>query len=122
MCFTEDLLNSSNESEVEVFKKFVAKLMSLPQQLVSSYHDDKFSRDVPMTEADIPSIQIISRDLTTHIAKQLTYLIVNQLSKMPKTIGSAYINHETPHILQQTDDAMYTLGQNYGGAAYRTIM
>lgn len=59
--FAEEMSNDSDESKLEVFRKFVAKLMSLQKQLAQSHHDDRFLKDRLMTAADILSIQV---DLT----------------------------------------------------------
>lgn len=46
--------NDPDESEIEVFRKFVAKLTSLQKQLDRSYNDDKFIGDRIITAVDIP--------------------------------------------------------------------
>lgn len=42
---SEELNKHPNESEVDVFRKFVAKLTSLQQQLDTRYHGDHYLRD-----------------------------------------------------------------------------
>ena len=58
-----DAMNEEpDESEVTIFRKFTASLMSLQNQLDDSYHDDQFLRDRLLTAVDIPSIQSSLRD------------------------------------------------------------
>lgn len=54
MQLTEEVNNNPDASDVEVFRMFLAKLMSLQKQLDMSYHDERFLRDSLMTAVDIP--------------------------------------------------------------------
>lgn len=114
-----ELSNSPGESEVEVFRMFFDKLMTLQKQMDRSYDDDIFIRDRRMTGIDRASIQIALRDLTPREAQEPIKRIANRLSKKPKTAGSAYINFESGVIQQVTYEMIYSLGQSYGGVARR---
>lgn len=57
MKLSEALSQKPEESEVAVFRTFVAELMSMQNQLDKSYHQDQFLRDRLLTAVDIPSIQ-----------------------------------------------------------------
>lgn len=53
---TEEFANSPESPEVEVFRKYVAKLISIKRQLDLGYHDDKGLKHRLVTAVDIPSI------------------------------------------------------------------
>lgn len=55
---TEDL----DASDVEVFRKFVTKLMFLQKKTFQRYQEDKFVRGRLITDMDIESIQDVLRD------------------------------------------------------------
>ena len=50
MTLLEAMADEPKESEVTVFRKFVAKLMSLQNQLDTTYHTDQFLRDRLLTQ------------------------------------------------------------------------
>lgn len=85
MWFTEENGRNSKNSEVEVFRTFVAKLMSPQKQLGPSYHRHRFLRDWLMTTIEIPPFQILLWDRIPIPAQQLANLIANSLSEKPKT-------------------------------------
>lgn len=70
--FTEELMTNTSDSELEVFRIFVAKLMSLLKEIDPSYHSTKIIRDRFMTAADILPVQISHRDCILTTAQQLT--------------------------------------------------
>lgn len=51
-----------NASDVEMFRNFAGKPMSLRQQLDPGYHDDKYLTDILMRAVKITSFQIALRD------------------------------------------------------------
>lgn len=51
------------------------------------------------------------------MVQQLANRIESRLSKKPETAGSPYMSYESAPVQPQTTDAMYTFGQNCGGAA-----
>lgn len=57
MTLTDALCEEPEKSEAEVFRKFVAKLMTLQNQLDTIYHTDQYLHDRLMTAINIPSIQ-----------------------------------------------------------------
>lgn len=74
-----------------------------------------------MTAVDLPSLQIGLQDRTPRMAKQQRNSIANRLCKKLKTARVAYIINESAPVQAQTGYAIYTLLQDYGGAACRLI-
>lgn len=75
-------------NEVEVFRKFTAKLMSLQKQVDPSYHSDQYLRDRLLSDVDIPEIRIALRDRIPRTSAQAINCIANRLSDKPKTAGA----------------------------------
>lgn len=76
------------ESEISVFRKFVAEFMTLNNQLESSYNTDQFHGDRIITAINVPSIQSKMRDLMPRNSRQAVNRIANQLSEKYRTAGS----------------------------------
>lgn len=56
MTLSEAMEHEPNESEVTIFRKFTATLISLQEKLDSSYHSDTFFRNRILTAVNIPAI------------------------------------------------------------------
>lgn len=69
--------------EVTLFRKFVAKLMTLQNKLDDTYHTDQFLRDRLMTAIYIPYIQSKVQDRMPRISQQAVNRIANQFSHKP---------------------------------------
>lgn len=81
--------DNPTQSEVAVFRSFVAKLRSLKQQLYPEYQTDSILKDRRLTEVDIPSIQTTMRDRMPRSEQQAASRIANQLSEKPNSAGSS---------------------------------
>lgn len=116
MLFTEALVRNRNDSEVEVARIFVTKLMSLQKQSYLSYHEDGFLKDRLMTAIKIPPIKIALRHCFPIAAQQLPNCITDRHSEKPKTERSAYVSDDPERELLQEYESMYTLGQQWRSA------
>lgn len=94
MCFTGNLANIPDNSEVEVFRKSVAKLISFQKQLDLGYHEETFLEDKYMTAIVVTSIQILLLDRISCTAQQVINHILNRFSGKPKMAGSAHMNYK----------------------------
>lgn len=120
MTLSEELAKAPDSTETCVFRKFVARLVSLQKQLNSNYQGDEFLRDRILQATDIPSIQTTLRDRIPETSQQAVNRIENQLSDKPRSAGSSMallIDDNGEHI----DEAMYSLGKTYGGEARRPV-
>lgn len=118
MTLSNYMAKSPKESEVSVFRTFVAKLMSLQKQLDPSYHDDSFLRDRLLTAVDLPAVQVTLRDRMPRSSQQAVNRIANQLCDRPRSAGSI----AACATLDDSDgeanaEANYSLGKVYGGEA-----
>lgn len=89
MRLTHAMNKNPDESEIDVFRKFVAELMALQYQLDESYHGYRFLRDRLLTTVDIPHIQSAPRDRLPRTSQQTINRIAIQLSEERKTAGAA---------------------------------
>lgn len=124
MLLTEAMAEEPDESEVTIFRKFVAKLTSLQNQLDPTYQTDQFLRDRLLTAVDIPSIQSTLRDRLPRTSQQTINRVANQLSDKKKTAGSnsvcmtsAYTNVPYKTHDPYENHVHYSLGKTYGGDA-----
>lgn len=120
MQLSDKMSKAPHESEVSVFRNFVARLMSLQKQLHPNYHSDEFIRDRLLTTVDIPSIQVTLRDRVPRSIHRAVNRIANQLSDKPKTVGSTATFLTEPEE-QDDDETFYSLGKTYGGDAQRPV-
>lgn len=114
MKLTSSMLEIPEDSEVEVLRRFVARIMSLKKQLDSSYHGDRYLRNRLLNAVDIPHIQEALREKMQRYSQQAVNRIENRLSNKPRTAGSVAINY-TADIdpgASDEDEAIYTLGQS----------
>lgn len=93
LCFTEEVSKDLDASDIEVFRKFVAELMSLQDQLDQRHHDGKFLRDRLTTAVDIPSIQIALRDRITCTAQLQANRTENRLFDILRTTAFIMVHH-----------------------------
>lgn len=76
------------ESEVGIFKKFVANLTSRQQQLSPTFHTYIILGDRLIIVVDISSIQTTLRDRMPQTSQLGKIRIKNQLSERPTSSGS----------------------------------
>lgn len=112
MTLLDAMAEDPTESEVTVFRNFVAKLMSLQNQLDITYHTDQFLRDRLLTSVNIPAIQSSLRDRLPRTSQQAINRIANQLSAKSRSAGTNAVC-----IVDDEDEVMYSLGKQYGGDA-----
>lgn len=74
-----------------------------------------------MTAVERRPSQASSVDIITRTAQQLTNYIANRRSDKPKSAGLLSVSYAPGYYMMQNDIAMYTLGQNYAGAACRPV-
>lgn len=85
--FSEEFIDHPDHSEKDVFRRFVAQVMSLQKHLDASFYDDKRLRDRLMTAVDIPWIETSLRDQVSRTAHQMSKRIANQHSDRRKEAG-----------------------------------
>lgn len=107
------------DSEVTVFRKFVAKLMTL-QNLDCTYHTNQFFLDHLMTAIDILHIKSTLRDRMPRTSQQAVDRIANQLSDKTRTAGSNSVCTVNEDPDSSFSKAHYSLGKSFGGEAIRT--
>lgn len=105
----EKVSNNPDTSEVEILRRFVARLMSLQKQLTRVITTTKFLRDPLMTAVDIPSVQVVLRDRIICTTQQLANRIANFLSDIPKTAGFLLAHYAPFEQFQISNQAFYTL-------------
>lgn len=81
LIFTKPMAERPAESGVSVFKSFVAKLMSLQQQLDTLYHSDGFLLDFLITAVDVTTIKNSFRDIIPRTSHKCVNRVVNKLSE-----------------------------------------
>ena len=81
---TQTMTESPEETEVSIFRKFVATLTTLQKQLEVTYHADRFLRDRLLKAVDIASIQTTLRDRMPETSHDAVNRIANQLSDKKK--------------------------------------
>ena len=126
LSLTTAIREKPEESEVTIFRSFVDKLMSLQYQLHEDYHTDRYLRDRLMTAVDIPSINESLKDRVPRNAQQLVNRVANRLSGRKNSSSSTdqgYIAQGMNHdkMGDMKDEAMYSIGQSYGGEAKRPV-
>lgn len=104
------------ESEIAVFRRFTANLMSLQRQLDSSYHTDQFIRDRLLTPVDISSLQAPCRGRMPRTNKQAINRVSIQLRDRKRSAGSA-----AACTAEEEYEMHYSLDKKYGGAAGRSV-
>lgn len=115
-----------DDSEVAIFRSFVAKLMSLQKQLDELCRGYHYLQDRLFTAEDIPEIRDSLLDRIPRSSQWLIDLIANRPSSQPIS-GSSVIENRTDRQSHQDtvtttatgDQAteMYSLVQNYRGEA-----
>lgn len=110
-------MSSPQASEADVFREFVAKLMSLQKQWDSEYHEGKYLRDRFMTATDILYIQVVLRDRMLLTAQKLVSRAVNRLSEKAGTADSSLAHYSRFSEVEDLNHAMYTLRKGYGGSS-----
>lgn len=88
MPLLDRLVKNGNFSEVDVFRKFTAKIMSSQKQLDSSYNSDQYLRDRILLAVDIPKIRTALRDLIPRTSAQSIHRAANWLPNKPRTTGT----------------------------------
>lgn len=117
MNFSEAMADELTETDVTVFRRFVAKLMTVQNQLDSTYQSNQFLIDRLMTAIDIPHIKSTFRDRMPRTSQQAFNWISNQLSDKPRTAGtSAACIVEND---ENYNESNYSLGKTYVGDARR---
>lgn len=96
------------DSEIAVFRYFVAKLMSLRKQLYDSYHGDQYLRDRLLTAMYMPHIIESLRDRVPCTSEQFINRVANRLSSHPKTAGSVFANCNTRYYNREDEWADIT--------------
>lgn len=87
------MTKTSGYLKVEIFREFVAKLMSLQKQMDASSHDDYSLRDRLMTAVDLPSSQGLLRDGIPQIAQQLANKIAHHFPKRPQSVRPSVVHY-----------------------------
>lgn len=97
--FSEAMDDEPTETEVTMFRRFLAKLMTLQNRLGSTYHTDQLIKDRQMKAIDIPQIKSTLCDHMPRTSQQAVNWIANQLSDKTRTEGTSaaclYENDET---------------------------
>lgn len=110
------------ESEASLLRKFVARLVMFQIQLDYKYKGDGFLIDQLLTAVDIPIIQIALKDRITRKPQHAVHLISNRLSDNPRTAGAECATYNNEYIInRQNDEAHYSLGNTFGGAARKPM-
>lgn len=120
MKLTDAMRETPDAPEVQVFREFVDKLMSLQHQLHEDYHTDRYLRDRLMTAIDIPNISDSLKDRVPRNAHQLVNRVANRLSGRKNSSGTTLTfigKHNNQSEPKNKDEALYSIGQNYGGEA-----
>lgn len=73
--------HSSDSFEVDVFRNFVERLMSLQKQFDASYHDEEYLRDRLLRAVYIPSILESLTNPIPRITQQLVNRVANRFSE-----------------------------------------
>lgn len=85
MTVSQAMADEPNESEVTVFRKFFANLISPHHQLDYTYRLYSIFRDLLLTSVDIPMIQVPLRDRIPRKIKQAVNRVANQFSDENKS-------------------------------------
>lgn len=111
------------KSELYLFKTFVDRMMAIQQQLHKDYQSNRQLRDQLLLAVDIPSIQETLNDRRPRTAHQLIERTATRLSHQPRTAGTsvAHLVAEWSKGDPPETQALYTLGQKYGGDAKRNV-
>ena len=114
--FTEVMNENPDKSEMEVFRKLADRLTNLQRQLDKSYHADHLLRDQLIIAVDLPLIKRSLRERVPRTAQEAIPRVATFLSKEKGSAG-AYFNFEEHGI----DDALYSLGNKFGGEAKKSL-
>lgn len=106
---------------MEVFRNFVAELMSLQKKIYSDYQGDKYVRDRLMTAIDLLFIQVALRDGMPPTDQQLDNRIANTLSEKAGTASSSVDHYGRSSQMEDLNYSMYPLGQSYGRATRPSV-
>lgn len=124
-------MNNPENSELEVFRIFTARLVAVQKQPDPKYHDDAFLRDKLLTAIDRPHIRPSLRERIPDNSQQALNRVASHLSERPNTSDIANVNLastscDMDKINSQSSgedspQACYSLGQNYGVRARNTL-
>lgn len=92
MKLTTAMHEKTNDSEIEFFRLFVARLMDVQKQLDKSYHGDQYVLDMFSTAVNIDTIRDTLRDRVPSISHQLSNRVETRLSNKPPTPGTVEDN------------------------------
>lgn len=120
--FPEDLANSSDDSEVNVFWKFVIKLFSHQNQLDQSYQVSNCFAGRLIAAIDVYYMQKWIWRFISSMAQHLASCIVNHLFEKSKTTFLAYMKYKLELIQSPTIHAFYTFVQKYCRAVLCSTM
>lgn len=84
----EEKSKSPNQLEMAVFNDSVSNLTGLQKKLDTDYHNDRYLRDLLLTEIDIPSIHDHLMERIPRTAQQAIQRTVLRLSEKTKNAGS----------------------------------
>lgn len=87
----EEMSKRPYESEVAVFRWFVARFITLQKQIYSKYQGDGYLVDRLLTTVDIPEIQASLKDRMPRNAQTAIHRISTQLSAKPRTVGEVSV-------------------------------
>lgn len=94
MLLTRAMGSMAADSEVMIFRSFIAKLMSLEKQLDTSYHRDRYLRCRLLTGVYIPHLRDALCDRVPRAAQQNIHPVMNHMSSGPRTAGSVVTENE----------------------------
>lgn len=116
---SEEMAKQPEESEVSVFRNFVARLVTLQKQLDRKYQGDGYLVDRLLSAVDIPSIQASLKDRMPRKAQTAIHRISNRLSDKPHSAGASGAHAIAMTCDGRDGEAMYSLGTQFGGEAQK---
>lgn len=92
---TNSMQAEPDASEITVYRKFVAKLMSTKRQLEMYYHGDRYLWEQLMMKIYIPTVQESLQYRVPSGEQQLGNRVANRLSKKTRTaeVTSSYLTN-----------------------------
>lgn len=105
MKLTESMLQNREESEVEVIRRFVARLMNLQKQLDTSFHGDRYFRYRLLNAVDIANIQEALRDKMPGSSQLEVNRIENRLWNKSSSAGSVAVHYtaEVGSVIEENE-------------------
>lgn len=111
MTLLDTMTKDPSKYEVTEFRKFLARLMRLHNQLDVTYHTDQFLRDRLVTAVNIPQMQSSLRDHLPRSNQKEINRTSSELSNEKRLGGK----NSACLIDTDEDEEMYSLGRRYGG-------